>query len=48
MTKASGLEHGGPARWGAGCTFTDYNRDGHLDLFVSNYVGFDFEYAPKP
>jgi hypothetical protein len=20
----------------------DYNRDGHLDLFVSNYLQFDF------
>ena len=37
----------GPPLWGTGCTFTDYNRDGHLDLFVSNYLGFDFEHAPK-
>jgi hypothetical protein len=35
-------------RWGAGCTFVDYNRDGHLDLFVSNYLQFDFKYVPKP
>ena len=48
VTAAAGLLHSGPARWNSGCTFTDYNRDGHLDLFVSNYVGFDFEHAPKP
>jgi hypothetical protein len=36
------------ARWGAGCTFVDYNRDGHLDLFVSNYVQFDLKHVPKP
>jgi enediyne biosynthesis protein E4 len=32
----------------AGCTFIDYNRDGLLDLFVSNYVDIDLAHAPKP
>ncbi len=35
-------------RWGAGCSFVDYNRDGRLDLFVSNYVRFSFDHAPVP
>src|SRR5450755_3179950 len=29
-------------------TFFDYNRDGLLDLFVSNYVVIDLANAPKP
>ena len=28
-------------RWGAGCSFLDYNRDGHLDLFICNYLKLD-------
>jgi enediyne biosynthesis protein E4 len=28
-------------RWGAGCTWLDYNRDGFLDLFVCNYIKLD-------
>jgi enediyne biosynthesis protein E4 len=48
VTKQAGLWNDGPTRWGAGCTFIDYNRDGHLDLFVSNYVQFDFAHIPKP
>jgi hypothetical protein len=35
-------------RWGAGCTWVDYDRDGKLDLFVSNYLDFDLAHAPKP
>jgi hypothetical protein len=47
VTKSAGLLHEG-TRWGSGCTFVDYNRDGHLDLFVANYLEFDFESAGKP
>jgi hypothetical protein len=35
-------------RWGTGCTFVDYDRNGHLDLFVSNYTGFDPVKTPRP
>jgi enediyne biosynthesis protein E4 len=47
VTREAGLANAAP-RWGAGCTFLDYNRDGHLDLFVSNYLQFDFKHVPKP
>jgi enediyne biosynthesis protein E4 len=46
VTKESGLLHDG-ARWGTGCTFVDYDRDGNLDLFVSNYLKFDPKVVPR-
>ncbi len=47
VTEKAALLHPG-TRWGAGCTFVDYDRDGHLDLFVSTYVDFDIKTALKP
>ena len=34
-------------RYGAGCSFVDYDRDGWLDLFVANYVNLDLAMTPK-
>ena len=45
VTDKSGLLHPTP-RWGSGCTFIDYDRDGFLDLFVANYLDFDLSRAP--
>ena len=35
-------------RYNTGCAFFDYDGDGHLDLFVANYLKFDFATTPKP
>src|ERR1035437_8022253 len=45
VTAKAGLIHAGN-RYGTGCTWIDYDRDGKLDLFVCHYVVFDQEKIP--
>ena len=46
VTKEAGLLQS-RVRYGTGCSFVDFDRDGNLDLFVSNYVVFDFQSVPR-
>ncbi len=46
VTKEAGLINA-ESRFGSGCTFVDYDRDGKLDLFVSNYVLFEETNVPR-
>ena len=39
VTREAGLLQNG-VRYNTGCAFLDYDRDGRLDLFVSNYLQF--------
>ncbi len=39
---------GAPGRWSTGCAFVDYDRDGHLDLFVTHYIDFSLATAKDP
>lgn len=39
---------GSGKEWGTGCAFVDYDRDGKLDLVVSNYVHFSLADTPAP
>jgi len=46
VTKEAGLRNP-QSRFGSGCAFVDYDRDGKLDLFVSNYLVFDQNSVPR-
>ena len=47
ITSAAGLPTTGK-RWGTGCAMLDYDRDGKLDIFVTNYVDLNLAATPKP
>ena len=47
LTRPAGLVDTRPLpRWGTGCAFIDYDKDGHQDLFVSDYIDLDLEKTP--
>jgi hypothetical protein len=45
VTSAAGVA-GGPTEWSTSTGFLDYDRDGHLDLYVVNYL--DYRLAENP
>jgi hypothetical protein len=47
VTRHAGLEQTA-VRYGSGCTWVDYDRDGRLDLFVANYLNTTLDKLPKP
>src|ERR1700674_3608440 len=47
VAEKAGVTGSGKA-WGTGCAWVDYDRDGHLDLMIANYVDFDLATAPAP
>ncbi len=46
VTQRAGL-YQDEIRWGTGCTWLDYDRDGFLDLFVANYIAAELSRIPK-
>ncbi len=47
VTRKAGLDQTA-VRYGSGCTWVDYDRDGRLDLFVANYLNTILDKLPKP
>jgi enediyne biosynthesis protein E4 len=47
VTVGAGLS-GDRVRWGTGCAFLDYDRDGLLDLIAANYIDLDLDATPQP
>jgi enediyne biosynthesis protein E4 len=47
VTEKAGLRQS-VVRYGSGCTWVDYDRDGRLDVFVATYLDTTLEKLPKP
>jgi enediyne biosynthesis protein E4 len=47
VTEKAGLRSAA-VRYGSGCTWLDYDRDGNLDLFVATYLDTTLEKLPRP
>jgi len=47
VTREAGL-YRDEVNWGTGCTWLDYDRDGNLDLYASNYIELDINKVPAP
>jgi enediyne biosynthesis protein E4 len=45
VTSKAGVGNAG--RWGTSAAFGDYDNDGHLDLYVTNYVDLDLDHLPE-
>jgi hypothetical protein len=45
VTRQSGATNAGS--WGTSVAFGDYDNDGHLDLFIANYVDIDLANLPE-
>ena len=45
ITDKAGVRN--PGRWAASAAWFDYDRDGYLDLVITNYVKFSFDDAKK-
>jgi hypothetical protein len=45
VTAKSGISN--PGRWGTSAAFGDYDNDGHLDLYIANYVDLDLDHLPE-
>lgn len=45
VTAKAGVANGG--QWGTSAAWGDYDNDGHLDLYIANYVDIDLAHLPE-